>query len=74
MEDLIDSVDFTPIMQYSGIGSYEFWGFKGYDKGELYVDDIIWDESLYSPEENLIIYNYVRDNFQDLAKKIKRGS
>jgi hypothetical protein len=68
--ELIDSVEFTPIIRYSGIGSYEFWGSVEYDKGQPYVDEIVWDESLYSSNENQIIHDYVSDNFQELAKKL----
>ena len=56
------------IVEESGIGGYEFWGFKGYDKGEKYlaIDGISWDKSLYSKEENDMIEKFVDDEeFQE---------
>ena len=47
----------------SGIGSYEYWGSKGYDSWQDYlvVDDITWDESLHTKQENDIIKQFIDD-------------
>lgn len=54
----------------NGIGGYEFWGMKGYDKGEDYlvVDSEDWDRNKYTEEENTLIAKYVSDNFEDIEK------
>jgi hypothetical protein len=67
-QEFFDDVEFTPIYMNSGIGGYECWGFKGYDHGVNYVDELMWDESRYSAEENQAIYDYVRDNFNTIVK------
>jgi hypothetical protein len=67
-QEFFDDVEFTPIYMNSGIGGYEFWGFKGYDHGVNYIDELMWSESLYSAEENQAIYEYVRDNFDTIVK------
>ena len=42
-----------------GIGSYEFWGTKGFDKGRSYISiensEPTWNKSLYSAVQNIII-------------------
>lgn len=43
-----------------GIGSYEYWGFKGNDVQMGWeIDDWSWDESLYTAEENKFIAEYL---------------
>jgi len=48
-------VEGTCHIENNGIGWYEFWGFKEYDAGvnswEL-DDDLTWDESKHTPEQN----------------------
>lgn len=68
-DDFFDSIEFIPIWGNSGIGSYEFWGFKDYDKGHDYVDEIQWDTDLYTDIENDLIREYVIDNFDSIAKR-----
>jgi len=60
------NVDFeaSPRIENDGIGCYEFWGYKGFDKGHNYVDldgDPVWDETLYTDEENRIIKEFQGD-------------
>lgn len=68
IKELIDWVEFEPIYASNGIGAYEFWGFTGYDKGQSYIEDLTWDESKWSEEENEAIQKYVDDNFDELVK------
>jgi hypothetical protein len=46
-----------------GIGGYEYFGFRGYDHGSdyLHLEVITWDESLYSPQQNTDIDNWLGD-------------
>lgn len=39
--------------QNDGIGPYEYWGSKGYDKGTDYLEptQTIWDSAGFTPEE-----------------------
>jgi hypothetical protein len=48
----------------TGIGYYEWWGSKQFDAGydHAKVHKVKWDESLFSPEENEIIANWVAKN------------
>jgi hypothetical protein len=67
--DYID-VDFDAnfYAESTGIGSYEYWGFKGYDKGENYFscDDVRWDKSLYTEEQNAIIQKHLDENHEKI--------
>lgn len=55
-----------------GIGSYEYWGYKGYDREEVeyYVDEITYNESEYTPEENEKIKEYISEHFNRIEKDI----
>ena len=46
-----------------GIGSYEYFGAKGYDRGSdyLHLEKIDWDNSLYSDVQNSLIWDWVND-------------
>jgi hypothetical protein len=46
-----------------GIGPYEFWGYKGYDKGEGYVicEGFGWDEKKHTPEECALIKEWLEE-------------
>lgn len=48
----------------SGIGSYEFWGCKGYDDGETYfvLEELKWDKEKHTKEENDAIKAYIADD------------
>ena len=54
----------------TGIGSYEYWGFKGYDKGQDYYscDDVRWNKSLYTEEQNAIIQKHLDENHEHIEK------
>ncbi len=55
-----------------GIGSYEFWGSKGRDQRmEAECEDIYWDETKYSDEENLTINKYLDENFEEIQSEIE---
>ena len=59
-------VDFEaePYFNNDSIGFYEFWGYKGHDKGHNYValdGDPVWDERLYTDAENRIIKEFRKD-------------
>lgn len=52
----------------SGIGSYEYAGMRGCDKGHDYTscDDVRWDKSLYTEEQNAIIQKWYDENSEKL--------
>jgi hypothetical protein len=60
---------------YDGIGSYEFWGFKGYDKGHfnLDIEEIKPQFAGETEEEKKVILKYIEDNFDTLAKKFEEN-
>jgi hypothetical protein len=51
-------------VENDGIGSYEFWGQKCYDKGNDYLnlEELDWNKNLYTAEQNLTIDNWVNEN------------
>ena len=52
----------------NGIGWYECHGYKGFDSQPCnIIENIGWDESLYTAEENTIIDNYVNEFFEKLC-------
>lgn len=53
---------------YDGIGPYEFWGFKGFDKGHLCVDinEIIYDKDGLSQEEITLIEKQIEKEIEDI--------
>ena len=54
-----------------GIGSYEYWGMRGYDSQMGWeIDDITWDKSLYSEEDNKWIDDYVERRMDDFVDDI----
>ena len=57
----------------SGIGSYEYCGIKGYDKGIDYLEleDVKWDEALYTKKQNEKIMKFVYDNWADIEKHLE---
>ena len=52
----------------TGIGSYEYAGIKGYDKGQDYFscDDVRWNRSLYTEEQNAIIQKHLDENHEKI--------
>ena len=61
-----------PRWENDGIGAYEYWGAKCYDKGHDYVSlehygDPTWNEADYTEDENRVI-NEFRSNPKRWAK------
>lgn len=55
-----------------GIGSYEFWGSKGYDSRMVAkCENISWDKYYYSDEENIAIKKYLDENYEDIQLEIE---
>ncbi len=50
------------VLGYNGIGAFEFWGQKCYDRGELEIDEITFDENLFSKDECEEINNRIENN------------
>ena len=53
--DVLVTCEFS--IENSGIGAYEFWGHKQFDRGSDFVsiDSVEWDKSIFSVEENAAI-------------------
>ena len=64
VDEIYKYVDFYAYIKEEdiGIGSYEFWGSVYYDEKIVPViqDDIKWNKSLYTEEENKVIEKYLR--------------
>lgn len=56
----------------TGIGYYEWWGERCYDKGETVWDmeECTWSKSVYSDDENILIGEYIEDNWLNIEEKI----
>lgn len=72
-------VDLTIDASYgnNGIGSYEYWGIPGNDVQMGWeIDDILWNDKVYSERMNQIITEYVnKDSIVDeIYKKIEKVS
>jgi len=71
-EDILH-VEFTAemISQNDGIGSYEFWGSREFDKGEDYwsIDKLSWDYDSYTKEQNAAISAYIDENWAEIDEK-----
>jgi len=55
-----------PRIENDGIGSYEFWGMKGYDAGQNYISlehygSPTWNPEDYTCEENKAIAAFIND-------------
>jgi hypothetical protein len=62
-------VDITIEASYGnlGIGSYEFWGIRGSDNRYGYeVDDISWDKTLFTEEQNDVIDEWIGNNTEKI--------
>lgn len=56
-----------------GIGSYEFWGFKGNDVQMGWeIDDVQWDREKYAPHVNLVIDRYVENNIDSILDEMDK--
>lgn len=72
--DYID-VEFNVDASYGnlGIGSYEFWGFRGDDVQMGWdIDDVKWDKDKYSPHMNIIIDKYLEEHMDDILDKMDK--
>lgn len=59
-------------IETSGIGWYEFWGAKYYDKGEQYpeimdIEPIFTTETIEEREE---ILSYINEHFEECAEQV----
>jgi hypothetical protein len=56
----------------NGIGKYEFWGSIGYDSQlSVECEEVTWDETLYTKEENEIIEKYEEEAAEELCKNFE---
>jgi hypothetical protein len=62
-------------VENDGIGGYEYWGSKEYDRGEdcANVYEISWDKSLYTDEQNTAISEQVEKYTSDFEKEIEQS-
>ena len=63
--DTVEGKDET-FIENNGIGSYEYWGYSGYDKGVDYIEGFFTirasiDRSLYTKGEFNIIIEIIKD-------------
>ena len=72
-EDFFLDVEYTAVYGSSGIGYYEFWGSVEYDKGQTYVEEIHWDESKYTDYENVLIDEFVTNNYDRVSNWLMKG-
>lgn len=64
---------FSLYMESTGIGSYEYQGFRGYDHGVDYfeIEDYEWNESLYTHESNDLIKAFTQSKeWQEIEDKV----
>jgi hypothetical protein len=79
LEDDILEVEFTGelSLENDGIGSYEYWGAKFYDAGTNYfqLQDLTWDTTQYTDEQNKAIQEYVdnSDNWSAIEEKMSES-
>jgi len=59
-------------VENDGIGSYEYWGFKGYDHGHDYfiVENITWDKNKYTEQQNQEINKYLENNWDKVHDQL----
>lgn len=57
-----------------GIGSYEFWGSRGFDAGINYLElqSVNWDKGLYKSDENDIIEDWVANHWESIRKEVEQ--
>jgi hypothetical protein len=66
-------VEFTgrPRWVDSGIGHYEWHGYKGNDQRmELVCEDIDWNHTLYTPEQNIMIDQYLESHCESIEESL----
>lgn len=59
-------------IENSGIGSYDFWGSIGYDRGYDYpvINDVTYDKDSYSTEEQKIIDEFIDNNIEEFEEEL----
>lgn len=69
---LIVDLSYDVVKENDGIGSYEYWGYTYYDRGNDYfiVENMKWDKTLYTDQENEIIERYVEKYAEEIETKI----
>lgn len=62
--------------QNDGIGPYEYWGFKGVDRGTNYIEieDVYWDKSDFTEEEQKQIELLIDKQLSDWATKMEEDN
>jgi len=57
----------------NGIGSYEFWGSREYDRGVDYFElmGVNWDAALYSENAQQMIKEWVVKNWGSIEKEVE---
>jgi hypothetical protein len=75
----IGDVEFTfsLYMESTGVGAYEYQGFKGYDTGFDYyiVDDFEWDKNLYTDKQNAFIKEFTESKmWESIEDKLCKES
>ena len=60
---------------YDGIGSYEFWGQRCYDKGDLCleVENIIPIFTVEAPETQERVLGYIKENMESLISDLEEN-
>lgn len=76
-QDYCLSVTFTgvPSVQNDSIGYYEFWGSREFDIKPDYmeIDDLQWNDKDFTDEENMIIEDYVQENYEKIEKLLLKN-
>lgn len=73
-QDIFLEVEFygDMILENNGIGSYEYWGYRGYDHGQDYYEceGVDWDKPCYTEEENAAIQQYVDEYYDKICGQL----
>lgn len=66
-EDIDIDVEVEFEVLNNGIGAYEYWGHKCYDKGSDYLEviGVEWDKTGFSPEEISVIDKAIEDSYDE---------
>jgi len=67
-EDSEIEIEFEADLSRGGIGAYEFWGQKCYDRGEYEIDNITFDEQDLTPEQiGVVSKKAEKGDFDDIV-------
>lgn len=72
IEDIEVTYDYH--IENDGIGSYEYWGFKGYDKGTDYlvVENVkLIKNDTYSEEDVKYIEKHIKENYETICEHLE---